>query len=78
MDNEKLALIVGGLILTNFSAIVAFLVWGFKHALKYVLLVRNVKSLHNQLQKAQKDLNSAHSKIRELENERPKIWENKS
>jgi hypothetical protein len=67
VDNEKLALIVGGLILTNFSALVGVLVWGFKHALKYVLLQRDVKSLQDQLNKAQKDLNSAHSKIREME-----------
>ena len=67
MTNENLALLIGSLILTNFSAVIGFLVWGFKHALKYVLLQRDVKTLQEHLLKAQKDLNSAHQKIRELE-----------
>lgn len=67
MENEKLALIVGGLILTNFSAIIGFMVWGFRHVLKYVLLQETVKILKTDLEKAKKDLNSAHTKIRDLE-----------
>lgn len=65
MDQQTIAVFIGGLIVTHFATIIGAIVWGVKHIVKYILLQEKVAKLEQRLEKNENDLNSAFNKIRE-------------
>lgn len=66
MTNESLALAIGSLLITHGVSIISVLIWGFKHILKYNILLKDFENLVIRQEKLEKDVSQAHQKIRQF------------
>ena len=66
MDNQGLAIIIGGFVLGNFALIIKCISIAFRYYKQYLDLLDDVEVLQKSDEKKQKDLDAAHSMIREM------------
>lgn len=46
------------------GSILAFIIWAIKHIIKYNLLIKEVEQIEKRLDKSEKDITAAHTRIR--------------
>lgn len=66
MDQQTIALFIGGLIVTHFATILGALAFGIRHLVKYILLREKFDAALVRLDQVEFDVTQAHDKIRKI------------
>lgn len=66
MDQQTIAIFIGGLIVTHFATILGAIGWAVRHIVNYLIFKKEFELLSIEVEKLKKDVTKAHEKIRTI------------